>query len=103
MVLDEAHKARRQDLKDRSRSAEGNNLLEFMRVVASRSRHVLLGTATPIQLDPIELWDLVDVLGREAPQVLGDGNSPWKGDPARVLDLLLSRHPLPEDPVDGSN
>jgi hypothetical protein len=100
VVLDEAHKARRQDLKDRSRSAEGNNLLEFMRVVASRSRHVLLGTATPIQLDPIELWDLVDVLGREAPHVLGDGNSPWKGDPARVLDLLLSRNPLPEDPVE---
>jgi hypothetical protein len=100
VVLDEAHKARRQDLKDRSMSAEGNNLLEFMRVVASRSRHVLLGTATPIQLDPIELWDLVDVLGREAPHVLGDGNSPWKGDPARVLDLLLSRQSLPEDPVE---
>ena len=100
VVLDEAHKARRQDLSDRSRDAAGNNLLEFMRTVAPRSRHVLLGTATPIQLDPIELWDLVDILGRDAPHVLGDGNSPWKGDPARVLDLLLERQPLPEDPVE---
>lgn len=99
VVLDEAHKARRQDLSDRSRGGAGNNLLEFMRIVAARSRHVLLGTATPIQLDPIELWDLVDVLGREAPHVLGDGNSPWKAEPARVLDYLVERQPLPEDPV----
>lgn len=100
VVLDEAHKARRQDLTDRSRDAAGNNLLEFMRTIAPRTRHLLLGTATPIQLDPIELWDLVDVLGRDAPHVLGDGNSPWKVDPARVLDLLLQRQALPDDPVE---
>lgn len=100
VVLDEAHKARRQDLKDRTRGGGGNNLLEFMRTIAARSRHVLLATATPIQLDPIELWDLVDVLGRDAPHVLGDGNSPWKVDPARVLDYLLERQPLPDEPVE---
>lgn len=100
VILDEAHKARRQDLSDRTRGGSGNRLLEFMRGIAARSRHVLLGTATPIQLDPIELWDLVDVLGRDAPHVLGDGNSPWKTDPARVLDYLLTRQELPRDPVE---
>ena len=33
VVLDEAHKARRQDLKDGTRGGEGNNLLEFMRTM----------------------------------------------------------------------
>jgi len=32
---------------------------------------VILGTATPIQLDAVELWDLLMGLGQGAPQVLG--------------------------------
>lgn len=70
VVLDEAHKARcRGGLG--GREDEPNNLLAFMRAIAQRSRHVLLGTATPIQTEVRELWDLLDILGRDAEFVLG--------------------------------
>ena len=99
VVLDEAHKARREDLNDQSPRAAGNNLLEFMREIAGRAENVILGTATPIQVAPIELWDLLDVLGRGADHVLGDRNSRWRLAPAEVLDYVLGRKEASNDPL----
>ena len=71
VILDEAHKARA------SRGLQGrdppkpNNLLVFLRAVARNAQNVILGTATPIQLDAVELWDLLSALNQGAPQVLG--------------------------------
>lgn len=60
LVLDEAHKARRrQGLRGNQKA---NNLMEFMKEAAGRSDHVLLGTATPIQTDVQDLWDLFTIL-----------------------------------------
>ena len=53
-----------------------NNLMAFLHKVAAKSGSVILGTATPIQLDAVELWDLMTALGQGAPQVLG---SPFNG------------------------
>jgi superfamily II DNA or RNA helicase len=48
VILDEAHKARtRQGFG--ADAGTPNELLAFMREIAARSEHVLLGTATPIQ------------------------------------------------------
>lgn len=70
VILDEAHKARKtRGLNDPE--GEPNNLLLFMTEIAKRARHVLLGTATPIQTHVAELWDLVNVLNAGAPHVLG--------------------------------
>lgn len=70
VVLDEAHKARKtRGLNDPE--GEANNLLLFMTEIAKRSRHILLGTATPIQTNVGELWDLMGVLNAGAPHVLG--------------------------------
>ncbi|MEQ1490530.1 MAG: phospholipase D-like domain-containing anti-phage protein [Terricaulis sp.] len=70
VVLDEAHKARKtRGLNDPE--GEPNNLLLFMTEIAKRARHVLLGTATPIQTHVGELWDLMGVLNSGAPHVLG--------------------------------
>lgn len=99
VILDEAHKARREDLKDKSPKAKGNRLLEFMREIAPRADNVLLGTATPIQVDPVELWDLMDVLGRGADHVLGDRHSRWRLAPAEVLGYLLGREEVSDDPL----
>ena len=38
---------------------EPNNLLDFMLRIGERTQHVLLGTATPIQTELRELWDLL--------------------------------------------
>lgn len=70
VVLDEAHKARqRGGLGERKN--EPNNLLKFMLQVGTRTKHLLLGTATPIQTEVRELWDLLRILNADADFVLG--------------------------------
>ena len=62
VILDEAHRAcGKEDSEEKERVA--NNLLSFMFEIAKRARHVLLGTATPIQTDVEDMWDLLKILG----------------------------------------
>ena len=87
VILDEAHKARsRQGYGQKA--GEPNELLAFMHAVANRADHVLLGTATPIQTRPEDLWDLVRVLHRGSNGfVLGNELATWHN-PGRVLPIL---------------
>lgn len=98
VILDEAHRARRQNLgQNRDHEpAEPNNLLRFIVDLAERSRSVLLATATPVQLRPIEAWDLLDILSRGDESVLGNGYSKWRRGGA-VLDMIMRRTDLPTD------
>ena len=77
VILDEAHKARAKGGFG-EKAAQPNNLLCFMQQMGRRTRHMILGTATPIQTDVRELWDLLDVLNCGADFVLGDSQSAWK-------------------------
>ena len=70
VVLDEAHKARRRGGLGKQKD-EPNNLLDFMLRIAPRAKNVLLGTATPIQTEVHELWDLLRILASGADFVLG--------------------------------
>lgn len=108
VILDEAHKARRRGGLGERRD-EANNLLDFMLKIGPRTRHLLLGTATPIQTDVRELWDLMGILQSGADFVLGRGPlATWpnvdkalpfvKGaaNPAEAKDVWeLIRNPLP--------
>ena len=97
VILDEAHKARASRGRERREAPNANNLLSFMQRVTSRATNVILGTATPIQLDAVELWDLMALLTQGAPQVLGkpfDGG-PWLRDGS--IDFLTGDRPWPED------
>jgi superfamily II DNA or RNA helicase/DNA-binding Lrp family transcriptional regulator len=108
VILDEAHKARRRGGLGERRD-EANNLLDFMMKIGHRTRHLLLGTATPIQTDVRELWDLMGILQSGADFVLGRGPlAIWpnvdkalpfvKGaaNPADAKDVWeLVRNPLP--------
>ena len=47
--------------------AKPNNLLAFLHKIARNATSVILGTATPIQLDAVELWDLLTALNQGAP------------------------------------
>jgi superfamily II DNA or RNA helicase len=90
VILDEAHKARtRQGFgKD---AGTPNELLAFMREVAARADHVLLGTATPIQTDPGDLWDLLGILHQGRGHfVLGQDLAAWHR-PDEVLEILAGR------------
>ena len=70
VVLDEAHRARRRGgLGDKKR--ESNNLLEFMLRIGRHTKNLVLGTATPIQTEVYELWDLLRILNTGSDFVLG--------------------------------
>ena len=70
VVLDEAHKARRRGGLGEKKD-EPNNLLDFMLRIGPRTKNLLLGTATPIQTEVHELWDLLRILNAGADHVLG--------------------------------
>ena len=53
------------------RRSEPNNLLDFMLRIGPRTKNLLLGTATPIQTEVYELWDLLRILNAGADFVLG--------------------------------
>ena len=80
VIVDEAHRSRRRNLKENGQEepAEPNNMMAFLLQLSSRARSMMLGTATPVQLYPIEAYDLLCVLGAGAPHVLGDDFSWWR-------------------------
>lgn len=89
VILDEAHKARaRGGLADKA--SEPNNLLAFMQQIGRCTRHLILGTATPIQTDVRELWDLLGILNSGAEFVLGDLLSPWR-DYEQAIPLVTGK------------
>ena len=97
VILDEAHRARRRRASNRPyANAEPNNLLRFLREISPRTRSLLLATATPVQLHPVEAFDLLDALAQGSPAVLGEPGSPWR-DPGRSLPVLLGDQDPPTD------
>lgn len=96
VILDEAHRARRRNINRPFEPVQPNNLLAFMQQIARQTRSLLLATATPIQLHPIEAWDLLDVLARGNEAVLGNAFSPWRA-PQRALELITGKAPAPAD------
>jgi hypothetical protein len=62
IVLDEAHHARRRGA-GTAQEKGPNALLDLMRSLKHRCQSLLLLTATPMQVHPVELWDLIDLLG----------------------------------------
>ena len=65
VVLDEAHHARTRR-EPGGRGAERrrpNTMMQLMEQLRSRTRGLLLLTATPMQVSPLEVWDLLNLLG----------------------------------------
>lgn len=61
VVLDEAHHARRK-VSDTKKNTPGK-LLSLMRELKTKTDDLILLTATPMQIHPVELYDLLDLLG----------------------------------------
>lgn len=97
VILDEAHKARRsRGLNDPD--GEPNNLLDFMTAIARRARHVLLGTATPVQTNVADLWDLMNILNSGARHVLGGPMATDWMTPAGSRSLLTGETTITDEP-----
>lgn len=99
VILDEAHRARRKyPGKDPDKhQVQMNHLLEFLNEITSRTKSLLFATATPIQIDPIEAFDLLSALGfpPEAEKVLGDNYSVWRRTPGTGIKYIQGEEPYP--------
>lgn len=86
VVLDEAHRARR----PRSRGVEGDptNLMRFMLDLAARTELLLLGTATPIQMHRMELYNLMSILHQGCERVFGGFGGPWALQRNDAMDMI---------------
>jgi SNF2 family DNA or RNA helicase len=62
LVLDEAHHARRSSPGTQQEGGP-NRLLRLMQSLKLKAKSLLLMTATPMQVHPVEMWDLLNLLG----------------------------------------
>lgn len=94
VIWDEAHRIRRGNLSKNNvfDPPEKKLLYKFAEQLAGRTRTMLLATATPVQLHPMELWDLLSILSVNNPQVLGGPNGLWrKADGPEIFDIVAGR------------
>ena len=104
VIVDEAHRARRRKIPKLDDSGkvlsnpdtEANRLYSFLFRIAPKARSMLLATATPLQLHPIEAWDLLRVLAEGNDHVLGSLGSRWR-QPSDALPYLLGQAEPPKD------
>lgn len=93
VILDEAHRARRRNPnKDADQHrADPNFLLEFINEISSRTKSLLLATATPVQVNTIEAFDLINALSLPNEKVMGNRHSEWHKHPQRMLDMVCTK------------
>ena len=70
VILDEAHHARRKSPQQRKDTP--NRLLQLMQRLRDRTKSLILLSATPMQIDPIEVFDLLNLLSLEGHWSYGD-------------------------------
>jgi hypothetical protein len=107
VIVDEAHRARRRNTPRVDAGAEEideravpNNLMLFLREIGFKTKNLLLATATPVQLHPVEAWDLLHILAHGNAGVLGgwSQSSPWFR-PSRCLAVALGEASIPDEDV----
>jgi len=98
VICDESHRARRKkiDHNDLTPRPEYNNLAAFLSRISPRTKSMLLATATPVQLHPIEAWDLLSILSAGNEAVLGNDWSEWRK-PENCLPVVMGEERLSGD------
>lgn len=109
VIVDEAHRARRKNLPrmdagvdEVNERPEPNNLMAFLLQLGKQTKSLLLATATPVQLHPVEAWDHLRILAEGTSSVLGAPyqTSPWWR-AAEGLAVSMGDKGLPSDPRDA--
>jgi superfamily II DNA or RNA helicase len=99
VIVDECHRARRRNLgpNREGEKPDPNNLLRFLYAIAPRTKSLLLATATPVQTNPVEGWDLLNALAVNNESVLGNNwRSYWRR-ADQALEMVIVKKALPED------
>ena len=101
VIVHEAHRARRKNLgpQRQGEKPDPNNLLNFLCDIAPCTHSLLLATATPVQLYPVEAWDLLSILATGDEQVLGNTWSNWRH-ADHALDVVMGHQTLPADDLE---
>lgn len=101
VIVDEAHRARRRNLGPgkEDEKADPNNLMRFLMEISKRTKSMLLATATPVQLYPIEAWDLLNILAQGSDRVLGNSFSMWRRYPFKGLKLVMRQETVERSAV----
>lgn len=103
VIVDEAHRARRRNLPgvdggdaEIDERADPNKLMSFLWQLAQNTKSMLLATATPVQLHPVEAWDLLSILSCGNDGVLGGWTrtSPWYR-PSHCLEIATGDAVIP--------
>lgn len=95
IALDEGHKARVKRGIGMDEPEPGK-LYQAMERLAGRTRHLVIGTATPIQTHREEIWDLMKLLAYGQDHVLGRPSASRWWDSEQALDLVSGRTAPPE-------
>lgn len=107
VIVDEAHRARRRKVPkidagadEIDEKAEPNKLMAFLREISPRTQSMLLATATPVQLHPVEAWDLLRILSYGSESVLGGWTmtSPWYR-PSHCLAIATGEAAVPANDI----
>lgn len=99
IIVDECHRARRKNLgpNKENNKPDPNNLMKFLLKISKKTKSMLLATATPVQLYPIEAYDLMSILAQRDNSVLGSVWSAWRTYPQRGLDIVMGKEVLDRD------
>ena len=107
VIVDEAHRARRRNVPrveaeadEIDESAVPNKLMAFLQKLGPKTKSMLLATATPVQLHPIEAWDLLHILSKGNDGVLGGWthSSPWFR-ASHCLDIATGNALVPSEEI----
>lgn len=98
VILDEAHRARRRNPnKDAdTHRADPNFLLQFINEISTKTKSLLMATATPVQVNTIEAFDLINALSIPSQKVMGDQYSEWHKHPQAMLDMVCGKAEPPK-------
>ena len=107
VIVDESHRARRRKVPKVDAGAdeinerpEPNKLMAFLLEIGLKTKSMLLAAATPVQLHPVEAWDLLNILSQGNDGVLGGWTrtSPWF-QASHCLDIATGVTSVPTNDV----
>ncbi|OPZ82935.1 MAG: hypothetical protein BWY74_04548 [Firmicutes bacterium ADurb.Bin419] len=102
VIVDEAHRSRRNNLGEGKENdkPQPNKLMDFLLKISKNTHSMLLATATPVQMYPIEAWDLLYILSQKNDSVLGSELSKWRTNPEKALNLIMDKERINSN-IDG--
>lgn len=96
VIVDEAHRARRKNLgpDKEDEKPNPNNLMKFLLEISRKTKSMLLATATPVQLYPVEAWDLLYILSQSNDSILGSRFSMWRTKASKGIAYVMQKDEL---------